>query len=61
MPSASDDALPSKLTVSGAVPDVGLADPRATGAWFTGAPDLGTTNKVMLCAGTLRVNDEPAV
>src|ERR1700738_2061727 len=52
-PSGSFEPAELKLTLRGAVPDVGVADATATGGVF-GVP-VGNTNSVMLCAGA--VND----
>src|SRR5436309_2137879 len=59
LPSESVEALPSNVTVSGAVPLAGFAEAAATGGAF-GAPPPGTTKRVTLCAGTVAVNAPPA-
>src|SRR5262245_36293188 len=54
VPSGSDDALPLKLTASGAVPEPGVAEGLATGGWFV--EPGGTTNSVTLCGGSVAVS-----
>ena len=52
-PSGSFEPAELKVTVSGAAPDVGVAEATATGGWL-GVP-CGSTSSVMLWAGA--VND----
>jgi len=53
VPSGSVDPVPSKETISGAVPDVGVAFRTTVGGWFT--TEAGSTNKETLCGGTVAV------
>ena len=56
-PSESLDPAELKLTVSGAIPDAGLADAEAVGKAF-GVP-AGNTSSVILCAGAVNVALDP--
>src|SRR6266571_4456753 len=58
LPSESVEALPSNVTVSGAMPLVGFAEAAATGGAF-GTPPAATTKRVTLCAGTVALNAPP--
>src|SRR6516164_2360574 len=50
-PSESVEPDASKLTASGAAPELGLAVARAVGGWFTPLP-AGTISRVTVCAGS---------
>ena len=56
-PSGSLDPAELKLTVSGTIPDIGLADAAAVGKAFD--VPAGNTSNVILCAGAVNVALEP--
>ena len=56
-PSGSEEPAALKTTVSGAVPDVGVAAATASGGWFTGPPEAGTTSSVILAPGTVSATE----
>ena len=55
-PSGSYDPAELKLTVSGTIPEVGVAEAAATGG-VLGVP-AGRTSSVMLCAGAVKFTVE---
>src|SRR5262245_36982923 len=57
VPSGSFEPVELNCTVSGALPDVGVAPAAATGGWF-GVPPFASISSVMLCAGAVKLTVE---